>query len=146
MRGRVWLTPCDERRAGDVESGRSWPTAALARSGRDDLAAVTGLAFQRRDTGVDEVKGDRGLGALVALCQELAKLGFRVGMSDARPALSVRGDLVDRRVWIEIAPSGESFVWRRDHQVRHAVGDPAGAATEIAEYLKLRDSGSGAGS
>ncbi|MEV5705660.1 hypothetical protein [Actinoallomurus sp. NPDC052274] len=80
---------------------------------------------------------------MTELCRELAKLGVKVGMSDARPALTVRGNLADRRLWIEITRSGESFVWRRDDHVRHAVDDPAGAAAQIAEYLKLRDAGSG---
>ncbi|WP_433174551.1 hypothetical protein [Actinoallomurus sp. CA-150999] len=88
---------------------------------------------------------NRNLGALVALCHELSKLRVKVGLSDARPALSVRGDLVQRKTWIEIDPSGEWFVWRRDDQACHAADDPAGAAKKIAEYLKARDAGPGEG-
>ncbi|GAA4628683.1 hypothetical protein GCM10023196_046070 [Actinoallomurus vinaceus] len=86
---------------------------------------------------------NRNLGILVELCRELIKLGVNVGLSDARPALSVRGDLISKKVWIEIDQSGESFVWRRNDQARHSVGDPAGAAAKIAEYVKGRDIDSG---
>jgi hypothetical protein len=88
---------------------------------------------------------NRNLDALVALCRELSKHGVKVGMSDARPALSVRGDLVQRKTWVEIDASGGSFVWRRDDQASHAADDPAGAAKKIAEYLKVRDAGPGEG-
>ena len=92
---------------------------------------------------MNEVDRDRQLGALIELCHELIKLGIKVGLSDARPALSVRSELVTHRLWIEVDPSGTSFVWRRSDQVRHAVGDPAGAAAQIAEYLTRRDVESG---
>jgi hypothetical protein len=85
---------------------------------------------------VNAPQSERNLGLLVELCRELAKLGVKVGLSDARPALSVRGGLVDRRTWIEVDPSGESFVWRRDDRACHSVDDPAGAARKIAEYLE----------
>lgn len=83
----------------------------------------------------------RDLYQLVELCRELAKLGVHVGVSDARPAVSARGQLTDRKVWIEV--DGGSFVWRRDDQARHPADDPAGAATCLADYLKARDTGSG---
>ncbi|GAA0330887.1 hypothetical protein NE235_21080 [Actinoallomurus spadix] len=79
------------------------------------------------------------LNALVALCRELAACGVRVALSDARPALSVRHELTDPKVWVEIDTSGESFVWRRDDYEHHEIDDPAGAATRITEYLKTRD-------
>ncbi|GAA4625959.1 hypothetical protein GCM10023196_032210 [Actinoallomurus vinaceus] len=79
---------------------------------------------------------------LVDLCRELIKLGVHVGLSDARPALSVRGGLALRKVWIEVDPSGESFVWRRDDRAHHA-DDPAGAAARIAKYLKKLDAAPG---
>jgi hypothetical protein len=85
----------------------------------------------------------RDLGRLAELCRELAKLGVRVGLSDARPAVSVRGDLTGRKVWVEIDPAGELFVWRRDDLARHPADDPAGAAAHLAEYLKSRDDRSG---
>ncbi|GAA4637480.1 hypothetical protein GCM10023196_091410 [Actinoallomurus vinaceus] len=62
-------------------------------------------------------------------------------MMRARP--SVRGALIARKLWIEVDPSGTSYVWRRDDHARHAVDDPAGAASQIAQYLKLRDGGTG---
>ncbi|MCO6010900.1 hypothetical protein NE236_38680 [Actinoallomurus purpureus] len=83
----------------------------------------------------------RDLCRLVELCRELAKLGVHVGVSDARPALSVRGDLTDRKVWVEI--DAGSFVWRRDDLARHPAHDPAGAAASLADYLKNRDAGPG---
>lgn len=82
---------------------------------------------------------DQALALLVELCRELARRGVRVGMSDARPAVSVRAGLTDRKVWVEIDASGASFVWRRDDRERHAVDDPAGAAERIAEYATSRD-------
>ncbi|MEV0401266.1 hypothetical protein [Actinoallomurus sp. NPDC050550] len=71
---------------------------------------------------------DHSLGALVELCRELAGRGIRVGISDARPALSARVDVADRRLWIEVDASGESFVWRRDDHDHHRTDDPVGAA------------------
>jgi hypothetical protein len=90
---------------------------------------------------MDSPNLDRKIGALVGLCRELAQLGVKVGLSDARPALSVRGGLVERKTWIEIDSSGRSFVWRRDEQASHPTDDPAGAARLIADYLKGRDTG-----
>ena len=92
---------------------------------------------------MNQINGDQDLGALVELCQELIKLGVKVGLSDARPALSVRGALVARKLWIEVDPVGASYMWRRDDYARHAVDDPTGAAAEIAEYLELRDAETG---
>lgn len=83
----------------------------------------------------------RDLCQLVELCRELAKLGVHVGVSDARPAVSVRGDLADRRVWVEV--DAGSFVWRRDDVARHSADDPAGAAARLADYVKNRDAGPG---
>jgi hypothetical protein len=83
----------------------------------------------------------RDLYRLVELCRELAKLDVHVGVSDARPALSVRGDLTGRKVWVEI--DAGSYVWRRDDLARHPADDPAGAAACLADYLKNRDAGSG---
>lgn len=83
----------------------------------------------------------RDLDRLTELCRELAKLGVQVGLSDARPAVSVRGDLADRKVWIEV--DAGSFVWRRDDLEQHTVDDPAGAAARLADHVKKRDAGSG---
>ncbi|MEV5747301.1 hypothetical protein AB0L00_05735 [Actinoallomurus sp. NPDC052308] len=73
---------------------------------------------------------------LAELCEELAGSGLYVGLSDARPALSVRAGLTGERVWIEVRNG--SFVWRRTDEVRHATDDPAGAAAQIAGYLAGR--------
>lgn len=88
---------------------------------------------------MNEKNPDRPVELLVDLCRELVKLGMHVGLSDARPAVSVRGGLAHPKVWIEVDPSGESFVWRRDDRVHHATDDPAGVAARIADYLKGRD-------
>jgi hypothetical protein len=85
----------------------------------------------------------RDLNRLTELCRELAKFGVQVGLSDARPALSVRRDLADRRVWVEVDVADGSFVWRRDDLARHPADDPAGAAACLADYLKNRDAGPG---
>jgi hypothetical protein len=92
---------------------------------------------------MEEMDHGRALLVLVDLCRELIKLGVHVGLSDARPAVSVRGGLALRKVWIEVDPSGDSFVWRRDDQAHHAADDPAGAAARIAEYLKKPDAALG---
>lgn len=85
----------------------------------------------------------RDLERLTELCRELAKFGVQVGLSDARPAMSVRRDLTDRRVWVEVDASGGSFVWRRDDLARHPADDPAGAAARLTGHLKNRDAESG---
>ncbi|MEV5748977.1 hypothetical protein AB0L00_14265 [Actinoallomurus sp. NPDC052308] len=90
---------------------------------------------------VNESGRSRDLCRLVELCRELAKLGVHVGVSDARPALSARGDLTGRKVWVEI--DAGSFVWRRDDLARHPADDPAGAAAHLTDYLKNRDTGPG---
>ncbi|MFL6055438.1 MAG: hypothetical protein ACJ72W_21430 [Actinoallomurus sp.] len=80
---------------------------------------------------------------LIQLCRELIRLGVKPALSDARPAISLCGDLNDRKVWVEIDKSCGSFVWRRDDYERHAINDPAGAAARLAAYLKQRDAGPG---
>jgi hypothetical protein len=77
--------------------------------------------------------------ALVELCRALATFDLSVGMSDARPAISVRNGLTGRKLWISIDSTRESFVWRREDHDHHSVNDPAGAAERIAAYLKERD-------
>jgi hypothetical protein len=80
----------------------------------------------------------RDLEALSMLCRELARLGLTVGISDARPAVSVRAGLTEPKVWITVNPSGQLFTWRRDDVDRHPVDDPAGAAAHIQELIKNR--------
>jgi hypothetical protein len=90
---------------------------------------------------VDGLDRERELEALVELARELARHGVKFGMSDARPALSIRGSLVRPKVWVQVDTSRESFVWRRDDHEHHAIDDPAGAAVRLVEYLKKRDAG-----
>lgn len=73
---------------------------------------------------------------LAVLCRELAKLGLNVGMSDAKPALSVRLGRLNRRLWISVNATGESFEWCRGARHRHAVADPVGAAQQIAAHVR----------
>lgn len=68
---------------------------------------------------------------LAALCRELIKYGFRVGMSDARPALFIRDSSGGVSWIIGLDASGERFEWR-DGAHSHVVDDPAGAAASIA--------------
>jgi hypothetical protein len=91
---------------------------------------------------VDEDRVIRDLEALSLLCRELARLGMTFGISDARPAVWVRSSLTDSKVWISVNPSGQLFTWRRDDVDRHPVEDPAGAAAQLFEYLKIRGAGS----
>lgn len=70
----------------------------------------------------------------MVLCRELAGLGIDVGISDARPAVSVRADRSSPRWWVEVDTSGEVFECP-EVQGRFPVGDPGGAAAAIAAKL-----------
>jgi hypothetical protein len=73
---------------------------------------------------------------LAALCRELALLGLDVGMSDAKPAVSVRLRRPDPRLWVSVDVRDGSFEWCRFDGGRHAVDDPAGAARRIASAVR----------
>jgi hypothetical protein len=77
------------------------------------------------------IQQTEGVRLLAVLCRELAQLGLDVGMSDAKPALSVRRRRTERRLWISIDVDDGFFEWC-DGRRRHAVSDPAGAAKLIA--------------
>ena len=79
---------------------------------------------------------DAELGALTVLCRELAKLGLNLGLSDARPAVVIRTKGMPP-LWVTVDASGEFFEWC-EREKRHAVADPAGAASVLAEYVKAR--------
>lgn len=81
---------------------------------------------------------DQQLRALTELCRELAQLGLNVGMSDARPAVSVRKGQANQGLWITVDSSRGTFVWRRDDD-QHETRDPSDAATRIAAYLSAWD-------
>jgi hypothetical protein len=70
---------------------------------------------------------------LATLCRELAKQGLDVGMSDAKPALSVRLCHAAPRLWILVDACAGVFEWGCGR--RHAVTDPAGTAERIAVEL-----------
>ncbi|MCO6007361.1 hypothetical protein NE236_20485 [Actinoallomurus purpureus] len=57
-------------------------------------------------------------------------------MSDARPALSVRGDPADPRVWISVSACGEFFEWCPRSGDRLLAADPETAAERIAAHLR----------
>jgi hypothetical protein len=76
---------------------------------------------------IDEVR------FLAALCRELAQRGLDVGMSDAKPALSVRPSRGNALVWISVDRRGGVFEWCRTR--RHSLADPAGAADVIAAEI-----------
>jgi hypothetical protein len=67
---------------------------------------------------------------LATLCKELVEQGLDVGMSDAKPALSVRHRQAAPRLWITVDVDTGFFEWSRGR--RHAVTDPAGTAARIA--------------
>ena len=81
---------------------------------------------------------DAELGALTMLCRELAKLGLNLGLSDARPAVVIRTKGM-APLWVTVGASGESFEWCGADR-RHAVADPAGAASQLAAYVKAQPS------
>jgi hypothetical protein len=70
---------------------------------------------------------------LSVLCRELVGLGLHVGMSDAKPALSVRLGRLEPWFWISVSATGEFFEWCRD---THTAADPAGAAHRIADRIR----------
>ena len=69
---------------------------------------------------------------LATLCRELATLGLDVGMSDAKPALSVRLSRANPRLWVSVEVAGGFYLWRGADERRHPVADPTGAAKLIA--------------
>ncbi|WP_329248924.1 hypothetical protein OG417_02215 [Actinoallomurus sp. NBC_01490] len=73
---------------------------------------------------------------LAALCRELALLGLDVGMSDAKPAVSVRQSRRNPRLWISIDVRDGFFKWCPRDGRRHAADDPAGAARRIATEVR----------
>jgi hypothetical protein len=77
---------------------------------------------------------------LAALCRELARLGLDVGMSDAKPALSVRLSRTDPRLWVLVDVRDGFFEWCRGGDRRHAVTDTAGAAKLIADDVRRSSS------
>jgi hypothetical protein len=79
---------------------------------------------------------DAELGALTVLCRELAKLGLDLGLSDARPAVVIRTKGMPP-LWITVGASGEFFEWCESER-QHAVADPAGAASQLFDYVKAQ--------
>jgi hypothetical protein len=82
--------------------------------------------------GAMTIEQTAGLRLLATLCRELATLGLDVGMSDAKPALSVRLGRADPRLWVSVDLAGGCYVWQGAGRRRHPVTDPAGAAKLIA--------------
>ena len=70
---------------------------------------------------------------LATLCRELASMGLDVGMSDAKPALSVRLSRANPRLWVAVDVADGFYAWHGAGRRRHPVTDPAGAARLIAD-------------
>lgn len=85
---------------------------------------------------------EQELEKLTVLCQELAKLGLNVGMSDARPAVSVRADRSGPPWWIAVDASGEVFECH-EPEARFPIDDPTSAAASIAQRVKAMRTDSG---
>jgi hypothetical protein len=82
------------------------------------------------------IEQTEGVRLLTALCRELASLGLDVGMTDAKPALSVRLSRTNPRLWISVNVDDGAFEWRRGDRRRHTAADPAGAAKLIADDVR----------
>lgn len=85
----------------------------------------------------------RQIELLTSLLRHLAGLGLNAGMSDAGPAIFVRGGLAGRSAYVTVDSAERMFTWRGEGDESHAVDDPAGAAGRVASYLRERDPGSG---
>lgn len=88
----------------------------------------------------DAIQRDPELVLLTDLCRQLAALGVSVGLSDARPAVTVHS--LPNPLWITVSASGEAFEWG-DAAHQHPVTDAAGAAYRICEHAKAQRSGAG---
>jgi hypothetical protein len=75
---------------------------------------------------------DQELESLRVLAVELVKLSFLVGLSDAGPALILRGD--SGRITTVVTADADRYQWRRGEDT-HNVHDPAGAAGAIAASI-----------
>jgi hypothetical protein len=78
---------------------------------------------------------NREIRLLSDLVRELVKLGFQVGMSDARPAAFIRNDA--GRVALVVSVSGDYFEWREGDD-SHVVTDLVGAVGAIAAEMWRR--------
>jgi hypothetical protein len=78
---------------------------------------------------------NREIRLLSDLVRELVRLGFQVGMSDARPAAFI-GDGAGRVVLV-VSVSGDYFEWRKGED-SHLVTDTVGAAGAIAAEMWAR--------
>lgn len=71
---------------------------------------------------------------LATLCRELAARGLDVGMSDAKPALSVRPGRTESRLWVGVDLEHGAYEWGDGR--RHTADDPAGAAERISSEMR----------
>lgn len=78
---------------------------------------------------------NRDLTLLGDLVRELVKLGFQVGMSDARPAVFVRDDA--GQLVLVVSVNGDYFEWR-DGEDSHLITDLVGATGAIAAAMWRR--------
>jgi hypothetical protein len=75
------------------------------------------------------------LRALAALCKELHAIGVGSELRDSLPGLAVRTSTPGVYVWVFINTSGRWFVWNTT-AMQHSVNDAAGAAAQIAAFMK----------
>jgi hypothetical protein len=78
---------------------------------------------------------NREIRLLGDLVRELVRLGFQVGMSDARPAAFIGNG--KGRVALVVSVSGDYFEWRKGED-SHLVTDTVGAAGAIAAEMWAR--------
>jgi hypothetical protein len=82
---------------------------------------------------------DQELESLRVLAVELAKLSFHVGLSDAGPALILRGD--SGRITTVVTADADRYQWRCGEDT-HDVHDPVGAAGAIAASIWAHETNS----
>jgi hypothetical protein len=78
------------------------------------------------------------LRALAALCKELQLVGVASEMRDSLPGLAVRTTVPGVYVYVFVSTTGNWFVWHTSVR-QHPISDAAGAAREIAAFMKESD-------
>jgi hypothetical protein len=71
------------------------------------------------------------------LCRELAKLGIRMSISDALPAVRVPVEGSKSALSVEVDGVAGVFAWADEHS--HPVDDRAGAAAAIVAWVRSQE-------